>query len=604
MAKPTTAPYSSASIERQIPVGFVLAAIIIVVVGVISYLSIQSSIETNQLVTHTREVLQQLEDTQISLLDAETNVRGYYISGNEAYIPAYQAAADQIPLQIASLRVLTADNPNQQANIDQLDPLITARLHQLQSAIATRQTTPLADVPPQVTPSPAKQTMDRIRDLINTMIAQEDSLLAPRVTTAANSARWTLVMLFLLTCLTVLILATVYFLFRRDITGRMRVEATLNSERNVLRALVDALPDQIFIKREDGAFLLNNQAFAANLGQPGPEALLFKNDFDFYPRELAESYRADDLSVFATGVPVINREEPIAMADGTTIVALTTKIPLRGPDGTIDRLVGISHNITERKNSEDRIQALNQSLERRTEQVEAVNKELEAFSYTISHDLRAPLRAIRGFSKILLEEYGVQIPPEGQRFLNLVDQNAGQMSELIDDLLSFSRLGRHPVNRELIKPTELVQQIWSDLIAERPDRKVEFTLAEMPACLPDRTLLRQVYTNLLANALKFTSKQDIGRIEVGFERNDQEVIYFVRDNGAGFNMQYYNKLFGVFQRLHRAEDYEGTGVGLAIVQRIIMRHGGRVWAKGEIDKGATFFFTLAGDATEPTETAA
>lgn len=601
MAHLTTAPSSNASIERQIPIGFILAALIIVVVGVISYLNIRSSIETNDLVTHTREVLQQLEDTQISLLDAETNVRGFFISGNEDYIPAYQAAADEIPQQIASLRALTADSPQQQASLNQLEPLIALRTEQLKSAVDRRKTATLADAQPQITTSPVKQTMDQIRDLIDTMVAEEDRLLVPRVAAAAASAHWTLVTLVLLSSLTVVILATIYILFRRDISGRKRVEATLNAERNVLRTLVDALPDQIFIKRQDGAFLLNNQAFAANLGLSGPEALLGKTDFEFFPREMAELYRADDLAVFKTGNPVINREEPITLTGGKTIIALTTKIPLRGPEGNVDRLVGISHDITERKNFEDHIQALNQSLEHRSEQVEAVNKELEAFSYTISHDLRAPLRAIRGFSKIVLEEYSAQVPAEGQRFLNLVDENAGQMSELIDDLLSFSRLGRHPINRELVNPTELAQQIWSDLVAEYPERQVEFKLANMPGCMADRSMLRQVYANLLANALKFTRKRDHALVEVSFERKDQQVVYFVRDNGAGFNMRYYDKLFGVFQRMHRAEEYEGTGVGLAIVQRIIMRHGGRVWAEGEVDKGATFYFTLVEDADSTPE---
>ncbi len=603
MAHSSPASNLNTSIERQIPVGFVLAVVIIVVIGVLSSLNIQASIETSQLVTHTREVLQQLEDTQITLLDTETNVRGYYISGNEAYLPPYQAAVRLITDRLARLRALTADNPTQLATLDKLDPLIATRLQQLQTTVNIRQSAPLTDasaqaeVQAQLTPSPVKQTMDDIRSLISTMIAEEDNLLAPRVRAAETSARGTLLTMLLLSSLTVLILIVVYLLFRRDITGRKRVETALNAERSVLRTLVDALPDQIFIKQPNGAFLLTNRAFAANLGLTSPEAMLGKTDFEFFPHDMAELYHADDLTVFKTGTPIINREEPIALKDGRTMIALTTKIPLRGLDGSVERIVGISHDITERKANENHIQALNQSLERRTEQVEAANKELEAFSYTISHDLRAPLRAIRGFSKIVLDEYSDQIPSEGRRFLKLVDDNARQMSDLIDDLLSFSRLSRQPVNRETINPTELARSVWNDLIAESPDRQVEFVLAEMPGCEADRTLLRQVYTNLLANALKFTSKHENARVEVGSERQDNLDVYFVRDNGAGFNMRYYNKLFGVFQRLHRAEDYEGTGVGLAIIQRIIVRHGGKVWAEGEVDHGATFYFTLTGEET-------
>jgi light-regulated signal transduction histidine kinase (bacteriophytochrome) len=229
------------------------------------------------------------------------------------------------------------------------------------------------------------------------------------------------------------------------------------------------------------------------------------------------------------------------------------------------------------------------ALARSHAELEAVNRDLEAFAYSVSHDLRAPLRAIDGFSRILLADYAPTLSDEPQHYLQLVRQNAQQMGCLIDDLLTFSRLSRQPLNKQSITPTRLVREVWDDLRPEQEGRRVDIVISDLPACRADPTLLKQVFVNLLSNALKFTRQREVAQIEVGCREGH---VYFVKDNGVGFDMQYAHKLFGVFQRLHRAEEYEGTGVGLAIVQRIIHRHDGRVWAEAEVDKGATFYFTL------------
>jgi signal transduction histidine kinase len=206
----------------------------------------------------------------------------------------------------------------------------------------------------------------------------------------------------------------------------------------------------------------------------------------------------------------------------------------------------------------------------------------------VSHDLRAPLRAVDGFSRILLDEYGPQLPPDARRYLELVRSNTFHMGHLVDDLLTLSRLGRKAMSNDHIKPAALAREALDLLRSEQEGRNVKITVGDLPSCQGDRALLKQVFVNLLSNALKFTRKRDPAVIEVGYRRKDGENVFFVRDNGVGFDMR-------VFQRLHRAEDFEGTGVGLAIVQRIVYRHGGRVWAEAEPDKGATFYFTLKGE---------
>ncbi|MHB1686015.1 MAG: sensor histidine kinase [Ignavibacteriaceae bacterium] len=248
------------------------------------------------------------------------------------------------------------------------------------------------------------------------------------------------------------------------------------------------------------------------------------------------------------------------------------------------------------KAEEDEIKRLNEELEHRvverTSQLLASNKELEAFSYSVSHDLRAPLRAIGGFSRIVLEEYANKLDDNGKRLLNVIRDNSQKMGHLIDDLLSFSRTGRKDVVPSIIDMNSLFTSIYNELKMQSPGRNIQFDIDQLPESVGDLSLLKQVAINLLSNAIKFSRKRHNTVIEVGFLPGKNENIYYVRDNGVGFDMKYKDKLFGVFQRLHTEDEFEGTGVGLAIVQRIIHKHNGRVWAESTLNEGATFYFSL------------
>jgi signal transduction histidine kinase len=225
----------------------------------------------------------------------------------------------------------------------------------------------------------------------------------------------------------------------------------------------------------------------------------------------------------------------------------------------------------------------------------AANRELEAFAYSVSHDLRAPLRGMDGFSRILLEQYGRGMNDDARHCLQMIRDNAVQMGRLIDDLLSFSRLNQQPLRKELFDQQALVRSVVSDCAAETKDRQVDFEIGALPPEEADTRLLKHVWANLIGNAIKYTRGRDRAVVRIDAEMRNDVPVYRIADNGVGFDMRYADKLFGVFQRLHRPEDYEGTGVGLAIVQRIVNRHGGRIWAEAQVGKGATFFFTLQED---------
>jgi PAS domain S-box-containing protein len=259
-------------------------------------------------------------------------------------------------------------------------------------------------------------------------------------------------------------------------------------------------------------------------------------------------------------------------------------------------------DVSERRRAERQIRRLNAELEQRvavrTAQLEESNRELESFSYSVSHDLRAPLRAIEGFSKILLELHAPAFEPEAQRMLGVVSANARRMSRLIDDLLAFSRLSRTDLRAQSVDMAALAREAFEELCPPEARARVRLEIGDLPPCRGDAALLRQVWTNLVGNALKFSSLRDPALIRIGGERRGGEIVYHVRDNGVGFDMQYADKLFGVFQRLHDPEQFEGTGVGLAIVQRVVRRHGGRVWADATPDGGALFGFALPGAAAD------
>lgn len=393
----------------------------------------------------------------------------------------------------------------------------------------------------------------------------------------------------------------------RDITERKKTELiTLE-----LAAIVASSDDAIIGKDLRGVVTSWNAGAEREFGYTASE-MIGQSITRLIPADrLQEEVKI--LELIARGKSVRHFETVRARKDGSTFNVSVTVSAIKDSSGKVVGASKVARDITTRKKAEETIHRLNAELEervtQRTAELEAANKELESFSYSVSHDLRAPLRAVDGFSQAVLEDYGPQLPEEGRRYLQTIRESAQRMGTLIDDLLMFSRLGRLPLSTGAVETGDLVRAVLEELSSERVGRQIEISVTELPVCQGDAALLRQVWINLLSNAFKYTRRREKAVIEVGCkreaiaaedhggpEKKTNENVYFVRDNGTGFDMRYVGKLFGVFQRLHSDEEYEGTGVGLAIVQRIVHRHGGQVWAEAAEDHGATFYFTLGGES--------
>lgn len=362
--------------------------------------------------------------------------------------------------------------------------------------------------------------------------------------------------------------------FIRDISAQKEAEVL----QARLAAIVTHSEDAIISFAPDGVIDIWNKAAERLLWWTEMESV-GRSQSMFVPDDrLPESQEL--IRTVLLGQPVREFDTQRKRKDGSLVDVSITMSPVLVENRLLS-ICEIIHDNTKRKRNE---RALREA-----------NKELEAFSYSVSHDLRAPLRAINGFAKVLSEDFGSSLPPEAKRHLHVIQKGAGRMGELIDDLLEFSRLSRSTLDRQVVDLQRVIREVWGELRRQDQVQTAELAVEDLPRCRADRLLIKQVWMNLLSNALKYSRPRHEPRIEIGWREDEQQpgnVVYWIRDNGVGFDQQYVSKLFGVFQRLHRAEDFEGTGVGLALVHRIVHRHGGRVWAEGRLDEGATFYFTL------------
>jgi PAS domain S-box-containing protein len=391
---------------------------------------------------------------------------------------------------------------------------------------------------------------------------------------------------------------------------RMR---TTQAAQERLAAIVEGSEDAIISKSLESTVTSWNRSAEVMFGYQAEEILGQSILLIFPPDRVHEETHI--IERLKQGQPIEHYETVRRRMDGGDVPVSLTVSPIRDVAGRLIGVSTIARDITDKKWAEetlrrqtaqlqeqaDQLRAINEQLLKQTAALEAANKELEGFSYSVSHDLRAPIRTIHSFVRILEEDHSGQLDAEGLRYLGILARSAKQAGDLIDDLLEFARLGRQGLKQGRVNMVQLVHEVMDDLRKEKEDDgfRAAITVSDLPPCFGDRRLLKLVWANLLSNAVKYSGNRSDPRIDVGWRANGaigEPCVYYVKDNGVGFDMQYAHKLFGVFQRLHGRDEFEGTGVGLAIVQRIIHRHGGRVWGEGRIDAGATFYFHLGKDA--------
>ncbi len=388
---------------------------------------------------------------------------------------------------------------------------------------------------------------------------------------------------------------------RAEIEEKEKAREALRIANLYTRSLIEVSLDPLVTISAEGRVMDVNKATEDVTGVPREK--LVGSDFSDYftePDKAREGYSR----VFSHGFV---KDYPLAIrhTSGEITEVLYNAATYKNDKGEVQGVFAAARDVTALSAAqralqqsydelEHRVEERTAELKERTVQLEAANKELEGFSYSVSHDLRAPLRAIDGFSLRLIRDFGDKLEEDGVRKLHAISRNAQQMGQLIDDLLSFSRLSRKEMHMSRVNMEAVARDVWNEIKELNPDRELDFKIVNMIPLFGDTSLIRQVVVNLLSNAVKFTRDRKPAVIEIGSRNEGSEITYYVKDNGAGFDMRYSDKLFGVFERLHRPDEFEGTGVGLAIVQRIIHRHGGRVWAEGKVNGGAMFSFTIAG----------
>jgi PAS domain S-box-containing protein len=563
-------------------IGFVVALGLLAGLAINGYLGNHRAALTRGWVVHSLDVLRRTLELEEAATRMESAQRGWLLKGDPGALAERDAAHAQAQARLAQLRRLTADNDTQLDRWAAAATLLERRFSRMRQNEALAQEAGLAQAQARFEVR-GDTSLEPLREQLRQARAHEDALLQQRVQTAAADGARLDLQLLLGTIVAFALLCIAGVALLRQLARTQELTDQLRRYSQDLDNLFRLSRDLICVATLDGTFLRLNPAWEATLGIPVKQ-MLGRSYLEFvHPDDAGAS--AHEAASLAQGQETVSFENRYRGADGRWRWLLWNA----SVDTAAHVIYGTARDITERKHAEQRIDALNGELQARTTQLEAANRELESFSYSVSHDLRAPLRHVDGYARMLIEDAGDRLTAEDHRYLATITESVRRMGALIDDLLALSRYGRKPLERQPVDMTALARDSLRDLPAPLP----AIAIGALPDAEGDPALLRQVWTNLLSNAVKYSAPRGAdARVEVDGEAVDGVVRYRVRDNGVGFDMRHAGKLFGVFQRLHGEDRFEGTGVGLAIVQRVVHRHGGEVRAEAAPERGATFTFEL------------
>ncbi len=563
-------------------VGLWIAIAAWVAIAAIGYRTTSELVDVSQEVDRTHRAIDALDQVLVAVGSAGTARRTFLLGGEGAEIEKFEAAGEEMHRAFAEARVLSDEGAGQDERFGRIESLLDDRWETLATSVDRRRRGLSSG---EESPTRADvDSMARLRAAILDATGERRRVLSDRQARADRSAALAEMVELCGTALSVVILVLAFARLRRDAARERAARDAADRAKQFLDSIVENLPAMVFVKEAEGLrFERMNQAGETLLGTTRQE-LIGKSDSDFFPEEQARFFQAKDRQTLERGIVLDIPEEPIETKHGRRWLH-TRKVPLFDEAGKPRFLLGISEDITERKE-------VAEALKRAKEKAEAMSRELEAFSYSVAHDLRAPLRSIDGFTRALMEDCSGSLDEVGRKHMDRVLAAAQRMGELIDDMLSLSRVSRAQLRAEEVDLSALAAESVADLRLQAPEREINVRIAPSLKTRADPRLLRILLDNLLSNAFKFTGRLPCATIEVGTTVDGDRRVYFVRDDGVGFDHRHAEKLFGAFQRLHSVRDFPGTGIGLATVHRIVNRHGGRVWAHGEPGRGATFSFTL------------
>jgi PAS domain S-box-containing protein len=563
--------------HKKVWLGFITSIAIILWLAVASYVNNKKSADSREWVSHTNRVLYHSEQILSLVVDIESGQRGYALTGMEEFLEPTHRAARIVGSHVKSLRELTSDNRSQQDRIDEIERLLDKKIGFSQRAIETRKNEGLEKTIALNSSLEGKHLMDTIRSLIEGLQEEEHLLLKERTTQTDKRVAEFHASFGGMLFATIIILILVFYMIYSNLKARTDAERSLREAHEKILDIYDNAPCGYHSLDANGIIIEMNNTWL--------QWLKLKKEDVIGKVKFVDLLTPASIEVFRENFPKFKEQGfvrdllfDMVRSDGTTLSVLLNSVAIVDANNNYVKSRSTVIDYTEQK--------------RAREKIEQLNGELESFSYSVSHDLRAPLRSIDGYTQILLEDYADKLDSEGKRILNVVVNNARRMATLIDDLLDFSRISRKDVALQSVSTENMLASVISELKSLEVGRNIETIVHALDNCEADPNLLRQVWINLISNAFKYTRKRPAAKVEISSYKNPSEVVFKIQDNGTGFDMQYAHKLFGVFQRLHRQQEFEGTGVGLAIVHRIISRHGGRVWAEGGVDKGATFYFSL------------
>ncbi|WP_313228823.1 ATP-binding protein [Stenotrophomonas acidaminiphila] len=582
--------------------GLALAALLIVVVPSLLLLQLsRDSVNAANWVAHTQAVSARLYVLQADIRDVESAALTMSKGVSSDALRQRMRRADDVGQTVGELSSLVSDSPEQLVRIGRITSMLERRM-----ALA-KQIADSVDSPRQRQLIEEMTFSYPIRDIVVELQRHEEQLLARRVAAAQRQQRLSTLVTWSTLAAQLLLLGLVLWLLKRQIGRRTRAEQRLLQASARASAVLQTVREPIVLLNAEQRIVLHNAAFAELYGVEGRDA-------NGQPlQSIGDGAWADPIihqrlaDVLLRGRELWDYEHEQRGVDGLVRIMLVNARRMPLPDSDDEVVLMTVSDITLQRAVQLRVEELNRQLEGKVEQMAEVNRELEAFSYSVSHDLRAPLRHVAGFSDKLARHLGEDADERSRHYLQVIGDSARRMAALIDDLLVYSRLGRGAMRLQAVDMQSLVadtralldSNLRAEAGADGAVRDVQWNIGPLPVLVADENMMRQVWLNLLGNAVKYTAGREHALIEVSAQQlPDGSHQFTVRDNGTGFDMQYAGKLFGVFQRLHKASDYPGTGIGLASVRRVLTRHGGRIWAEAQVDQGATFHFILPPPAPE------